>query len=158
MNRNIKFLITGVLALVFLLGLRYCFYGSVQACSYSESVVKMSPDIAQARFQFGKQAAIVRGVDTEYVCLPEMGKITNKIVPAADAENYRFQVEEAEIDLVDTSSAPELIPVKVMLVSKQAGSIQHLILKDKEGNLYEVATVSLGILNPSTRLSEEEKK
>ncbi|AFY01693.1 hypothetical protein Bdt_2006 [Bdellovibrio bacteriovorus str. Tiberius] len=96
---------------------------------------------------------MVRGIDKEYQCLAEMGAITNKLVEARHAIHYQYQIENMQTQTVDASSDMEFELVKMIAVTKHgiktmdsgSGPIRHLILKDQHGNLYEVATVSLGL-------------
>ncbi|MFV8250305.1 hypothetical protein [Bdellovibrio bacteriovorus] len=137
-----------------LLGLRYCYYGSLlRSCVYTEETKVVSAKFSNAKIRLIRPAAILRGTDKEYQCLAEMGAITNKIVEAKYAIHYRYQIENLQTETVDAGSNLEFEIVKMIAVKKHgiktmdsgSGPIEHLILKDQHGNLYEVATVSLGL-------------
>ncbi|AHZ84531.1 hypothetical protein Bb109J_c1840 [Bdellovibrio bacteriovorus] len=137
-----------------LLGLRYCYYGSLLGtCVYTEEIQAVPAQFSSAKVRLIRPAAVLRGIDKEYQCLAEMGAITNKIVEAKHASHYRYQIENLQTETVDAGSNLDFEIVKMIAVTKHgiktldsgSGPIEHLILKDQHGNLYEVATVSLGL-------------
>lgn len=146
-----KFLL---IAMIMFLGLRTCYYGApFRTCIYTEKEISLLPSMAKSKIYISRPTAIVRGIDYDYYCLAEMGRITNTLSQASEAKHYKYKNANRKIDYLDSDSSIELTPIKIISVTKHglstidsgSGPIDHLILKDKAGELYEVATVSLGI-------------
>lgn len=136
---------------ILLLGWRAFYYGSVfRSCIYTEKEIELSETIKNSKFHFIKPAVVVtEGLDKTFLCLPEIGLVTNEIVEMQYASHYtqgRKTTVTPEMNLV-------LEPYKMMAVMKHgittidsgSGPINYLILKDSNGLLYQVGTVGLGL-------------
>jgi len=111
--------------------------------------VALSEDIKNSKIYFVKPAVVTVGATPEYSCLSEMGAISNQLVET----KYAYIYKEREQRTISPSDELILEPVKLIAVTKHGittidsgpGPIHHLIFKDSEGGLYQVATVSLGL-------------
>lgn len=154
-NETIIFMKAIILILVFLiLSMRSCYYGHpFSSCTYTEQELELSPAISQSKILFTKQVELIRG-DQEYKCLDIMGQVQNQIAQLEfDGKYYKKSYPDTTVTQISPKSMIELLPVKLIAVTKRgigvafsdSGPIHHLILKNKAGELFEVATVSLGI-------------
>ncbi|UYL07793.1 hypothetical protein B9G69_012130 [Bdellovibrio sp. SKB1291214] len=150
MNGNLKKLIMGVIGLIIVaIGARYSYYGSLtRNCIYTEEERTVSPRFVSAQISLIRQAAVISGKPAEYACLPIMSQYTNHIVEVQYAGT-----EKGQKSLIDEKSNLEFQIIKYVSVTKHgittmdsgSGPVDFLILKDQNGKIYRVATVSLGI-------------
>lgn len=151
---NKRIFLICIIPIFLLLIARTCYYGApFRSCVYTEKSFPLPESLTHAKAHFIREAAIVNGVDKNYECLMELGKITNQIASLQDAHISSYYTIDPKIIPVNEKSDLELEPVKLISTMKHGlstidsgpGPIEFLVLKDKEGHLYKVAGVSLGI-------------
>lgn len=139
-----------------LLLLRFCYYGGSLSrnCIYIEHEISLPEKIRNSKVYFIKNAYLVDsnsnlsgGVQTDFSCLTQMGKVKYEIVEQRYA--YLFKNNKQQ---VDPSKNIELRPIKLLVIEKpgfssldSSGPIQYLILEDSNGIHYKVSTLGLGI-------------
>ncbi|QDK38127.1 hypothetical protein [Bdellovibrio sp. NC01] len=181
--KNQRYLLAIFIVIFVLVGLRYCYYGAVfSSCIYSEKELPLTAEFTDSVFILTKSVAVVRGESADYKCLPHMGQIRNMLVEAQYADHYRTSVVNGKIEYIDVKSGLNLYPMEVVAVTKHgittmdsgSGPIYYVVMRDPTGQLYQVATVSLGLnkgdefmkavkngketlLNPMIRFTEEQK-
>lgn len=150
MNGNLKKLSIGIFGLLLVAVVaRYSYYGSfTRTCIYTEEERTVSARFQSAKISLFRQAALMSGPTEEYACLPMMREYTNHIVEVQYAGH-----EKGQKSLIDEKSNLEFQIIKYISVTKHgittmdsgSGPIDYLVLKDQNGKVYRIATVSLGI-------------
>lgn len=146
------------LILITIIGLifttRYIVYGSFfKTCTYTENEIHMNEEMLNSKIYFTRSAAVIENIEHEYSCLDKMSFIHKKIIQNKNVADYKYQITDKNIKYLNENSLIEFTPVKLLAISKHGitsidsgtGPINYLILKDQNGEFYEVATVSLGL-------------
>lgn len=141
------------IALFFVFGAFLYVFMFNDSCPYTEMEVPLTDDIAHAKIVLTKGTSLLSGEDSDYLCLKEMGQIKLKLVDPASATHYKYQIKDLKIDHITPNSGLEFTAVKLISVTKHGlgtidsgkGPFDHLILRDQNGKLYDVALVYLGV-------------
>lgn len=138
----------------FLFFIHYIIYGSLfKTCIYTENEIQMNQEILNSKIYLTRSAVVIENIEHEYSCLDKMSLIHKKIIQDKNITDYRYQINDKNIKYLNEKSPIEFTPIKLLAISKHgitsidsgAGPINYLILKDQNGEFYEVATVSLGL-------------
>lgn len=145
---------------------RFLVYGSVlNGCVYTEDVLPVPGLLASGQIVVANKAYVASGTAADS-CMEQMGQITREIVGPETINNIsigRRYFTDRGLNVEVLKKGTRLSVVGVVAVTKHGittidsgpGPIYHLILKDSDGALYQVATVSLGINKGGSFLSFE---
>jgi len=145
------------IALILYLGMRYAYYGSIISnCIYTEKSLPVPQQLTEGKIVVVKDAYVALGHDEEYSCLQNLGNIDRKIVGPEAINNITigekyFTAKGLTVKPLKKGTSfnlTEVIEVTkrgISTIDSGPGPIYYLILKDKNDNLYNIATVSLGL-------------
>lgn len=137
-------------------GLRIIYYGSLtRSCIYTEKKVRIKPDVAESKLLFIGKGMIISEPYREFKCLAGFKDIKAQIVPyhVGPQRDDGSQIDPKYVTAVTADSKLQLSLVNILSVTKHGiltpdsgrAPIEHLILQDQDGLLYEIPTVYLGI-------------
>ena len=113
-------------------------------CRYSEKVIPVPSELLNAKFVVTKEAYAAVGVLKVHLCLPEKSKVSAELIDDPRYNDGR--------QLLNIMRGKEFHVVKILAVSRTGTAIDvgntpitYLVLSDEQDNLYDVATVMLGI-------------
>lgn len=156
MKSKIPFIIFALFMLLFLGG-RYIYYGSLaRGCIYTENKLPVPEKLVAGIVVVAKDAYLAIGADKEHACLNTIGKIDREIVAPEIINNPtigRRYFTDRGLSVRSLKKGSEFKIVDVIAVTKHGlstidsgpGPIYYLILQGKDGLLYQIATVSLGL-------------
>ena len=136
--------------------LHYIGYGSfTRNCIYTEKEIPVPPEFAGGKIVVFQKAYQAIGKNVEASCLPILGKIDKQLVGPETMNNLtigRGYFEERGQYIADVEINKMLRVERIFAVTKHGintidsgpGPIHYLVLSDDVGELYQIATVSLG--------------
>ena len=148
--KRMKVVLGLILVLAVFATARFVYFGSMtRSCIYTEEEIPLSQEVLNSKMYFVKSAGLVQNADTEFECLVYMGGIKKQIIDINSINND----PNTSSSLVTPTLQLELHPIKMYAVRKHGLTTMdsgktptyHLILKEADGELYQVATVHLGI-------------
>lgn len=156
MKRGIIFILLSV-TLVFYLGYRLVWYGSLtRSCIHTEEHFPVPDQLAKGELMVAKDAYLAKGYDPEYSCLQDFGRIDKEIVNPEEVNNItvgrRYFIDRG-LTVESLKKGTSFRVVDIIAVSEHGistidsggGPTYYLILKDRGGAVYQMATVSLGM-------------
>ncbi len=155
MKTKNKIIIIISILIILYFSIHLILYGSLtRNCIYTENKISVPKELTNKKIIVTKDVNIISGAEERFSCLQDIKKINNEIFKFNDTVigiDKEYFVNKG-FDVKTLKKDTQLTTVDIIAVTKHglstidsdSGPIYYLILKDKNNNLYKIATVSLG--------------